>query len=153
MLMVPLIGLILISMQTAIIFFLDQTLQTATKQASRQLMTGTDQSATVTQAQFKSNVCALATVFNCNGIMVDVQSSSNFAAISTANLTVTYGGTGAVSNTWSYNPGGPGDIVIMRVMYDWPVFGGPFAAPLSTQPDGGHLLVATVVFKNEPYGS
>ena len=44
-----------------------------------------------------------------------------------------------------------GDVVIMRVMYGWPIVGGPFAFGLSNQPNGTFLLIATAVFKNEPY--
>ncbi len=39
----------------------------------------------------------------------------------------------------------------MRVMYGWPIVGGPFAFGLSNQPNGTFLLIATAVFKNEPY--
>ena len=58
---------------------------------------------------------------------------------------------GAVTNTWSYNPGNPGDIVILRLMYDWPVIGGILTPGLSNQPNGSSLMVGTAVFKNEPY--
>jgi hypothetical protein len=51
----------------------------------------------------------------------------------------------------AYSPGNAGDIVIMRVLYDWPMIGGPLALGLANQPDGGHLMVATAVFKNEPF--
>jgi hypothetical protein len=56
-----------------------------------------------------------------------------------------------VTNSFAYSPGGPGDIVIMRVMYAWPVVGGPLGLNLANQPDGSHLMLATAVFKNEPY--
>jgi Flp pilus assembly protein TadG len=132
---------------------MEQSLQTATKQASRQLMTGAAQTASLTQSQFQNAVCSTATAFNCSALMVDVESGTTFTDISTAPLALTYDGSGKVANTWNFNPGGPGDIVIMRVMYNWPIVGGPFAFGLSDQPNGGHLMVATVVFKNEPYAA
>jgi Flp pilus assembly protein TadG len=146
----PLIAIILAALQTSIIFFYDQALQTATERAARQLMTGSAQTQNLTQSQFKNVVCGYATVFTCSGLMVDVQSASSFTAINTNPLTPTYNN-GNVTNTWSYNTGGAGDIVIMRVMYDWPVFGGPLSLNLANQPNGTYLLVATAVFKNEPY--
>jgi Flp pilus assembly protein TadG len=152
MIMAPLIAVILASLQTAIIFFEGQALQTATERTARQLMTGSAQTASTTQTQFKSAVCAMATSFTCNNLMVDVQSASSFTSISTSPLTPTYNSSGAATNSWSYSPGGPGDIVIVRVMYDWPVVGGPLALNLANQSNGTYLLVATVVFKNEPYG-
>jgi Flp pilus assembly protein TadG len=148
----PLIALILASLQIAIIFFFDQTLQTASQSAARQLMTGVAQNASYTPAQFKAAVCANApSPFQCGNVMVDVQSGNSFSNIDTAPITLTYDSHGVVSNTWSYSPGNPGDIVIVRVMYNWPVIGGPLALNLANQPNGNRLLMATVVFKNEPY--
>ena len=151
LLLVPTTALLLISLQTAIIFFFDQALQTATKQATRQLMTGAAQSSAMTQTQFQKSVCAAAAEFNCGSLMVDVQSSSSFSSTNDAPITLTYNKSGQVTNTFNYSPGGPGDIVITRVMYRWPVFGGPLVSMLTDQSDGSHLLVATVVSKNEPY--
>jgi hypothetical protein len=36
-------------------------------------------------------------------------------------------------------------------MYNWPVVGGGLLPGLADQPNGSHLLVATSVFKTEPY--
>ncbi len=152
-LMVPVIGLALVSLQTAIVFFVDQNLQTATKQAARTIMTGATQNASMSSAQFQKCVCSLASTFSCGGVMVDVESGSNFGNINDAALTPTYNAQGQVQNTWSFSPGGPGDVVIVRVMYDWPILGGALVPFLGNEPDGGRLLVATVVFKNEPYAT
>jgi Flp pilus assembly protein TadG len=148
---VPLISLLLVALQTAIIMFYDEALQTATEKSARQLMTGAVQISGLNQAAFKSLVCTNAPLFSCSGLMVDVQSANSFSAISTSALTPAYSGSGAVTNTWSYNPGSAGDIVIMRVMYDWPVVGGPLALALANQSNGTYLMVGTAVFKNEPY--
>ena len=151
-LVMPLLFLILASLQLAIIFFAGQCLQSAAIASGRQLMTGAAQDAGLTQAQFHSAVCANAPVlFSCSNIMVDVQSAGSFSSISTGSLTPTYDASGAVTNSWSYSPGSPGDIVILRVMYSWPVVAGPLLPGLANQSNGDRLLVATSVFKNEPY--
>ena len=148
----PLIALLLVSLQTGIIFLADQSLQTATQNSARQLMTGSAQLAGGTQAQFQSSVCNnVPSFFDCSKLMVDVQSSTSYTAVNTSSPIITYDGSGAVTNTWSYSPGNAGDIVIVRVMYNWPVFGGPLAVGLANQPNGAALLVATVVLKNEPF--
>ncbi len=153
LLMAPLIAIVLAALQTAIIFAYDQALQSVTQTAARQLMTGRVQTSNLTQAQFQSAVCGYASpLFQCGGLMVDVESGSTFSAISTASLTPTYDSSGSVTNTWSYKPGAAGDIVIIRVMYDWPVVGGPMALGLANQSNGTRLLVGTAVIKNEPYG-
>ena len=148
----PLLSVILFLLQLAIVFFFDQALQTLTMQAARLLKVGSAQQQGMTQTQFRNAVCTLApTVFRCPNLMIDVEASTNFSSVNTTAPTPTYSQSGTVTNTWNYNPGGPGSIVIIRVMYDWPVFGGPLAQPLINQPNQTHLLVGTVVIKNEPY--
>jgi Flp pilus assembly protein TadG len=149
---IPLIAIVMAMLQTSIIFFFEQALQTVAQKSARQLMTGAAQTSSMTQTQFQNLVCSNAsTSFTCSAIMVDVQSASTFTATNTSPITLTYNGSGAVTNTFSYAPGNPGDIVIVRLMYNWPVFARFLGIGLSDQPDGGHLLVATAVFKNEPY--
>jgi hypothetical protein len=41
--------------------------------------------------------------------------------------------------------------VVMRVMYQWPVFLGPLSMGLANEANGALLLMATATFKNEPY--
>jgi len=152
LLVTPFVVLVLASLQLSILFYAGQVLQSATMNAGRQLMTGADQQAGLTQAQFKTSVCNTANfLFNCNNMMVDVESASGYSTLNTAPITLTYDAKGNVTNTWSYSPGAAGDIVIVRVLYNWPVIAGPLLVGLADQPNGDHLLVATSVFKIEPY--
>ena len=149
---VPFIGIIFAIVQTAIIFFFDQALQTGTQKAGRQVMTGSVQTTSLTQQQFVAVVCAnLPSEFNCANLYVDVQSSSAFSTTNTSPVTATWGANGKPATQGSFSPGNPGDIVILRVLYSWPVIGGPMGVGLSNQSNGGHLLLGTAVFKNEPY--
>jgi len=151
-LITPLIVLILASLQLGIIYFATQVLQSAAIASGRQLMTGSAQEAGLSQSQFQRAVCANAPVlFSCTSIMVDVESAGSYSSISTTPLTPTYDAGGRVTNSWSYSPGAAGDIVILRLMYSWPVVGGPLLPGLANQSNGDRLLVATSVFKNEPY--
>jgi Flp pilus assembly protein TadG len=151
-LITPLLFLVLAALQLGIIFFATQCLQSAAITSGRQLMTGSVQDAGLSQTQFQKAVCANAPVlFTCGDIMVDVQSASAYTSISTAALTPTYDASGKPTNSWSYSPGAAGDIVILRLMYNWPVVGGPLLPGLANQANGDRLLVATAVFKNEPY--
>ncbi|HEY1750846.1 MAG TPA: TadE/TadG family type IV pilus assembly protein [Caulobacteraceae bacterium] len=148
----PLVFLILASLQLSLIFFAGQCLQSAAMSSGRQLMTGSAQQAGLTQAQFKTKVCSNApAMFNCNGIMVDVESGTTFSGTSTSAPAVTYDAAGNVTNSWTYSTGGPGDIVVLHVMYNWPVVAAPLLPGLANQSNGDHLLVATSVFKIEPY--
>ena len=106
----------------------------------------------MSQTQFNHWVCQnIYALFNCYNLMVNVQTYPTFSAASTSAPTLTYSAQGQVTNSWSYNPGGPGDIVVLQVMYQWPVFLGPLGFNLSTLGNGDRLLMSTAVFKNEPY--
>jgi hypothetical protein len=56
-----------------------------------------------------------------------------------------------VTNVWLFNPGNPGDIVIVRVMYQWPVFMGPLGFTLANLSNGNRLIMASTAFQNESY--
>jgi Flp pilus assembly protein TadG len=149
--LVPLMALILGSLQVPIIYFESQALQSAAINVGRQIMTGTAQQANMTQSQFHQAVCSqLNALIPCAGIMVDVKSAANFGAIPTSTPTLTYKN-GAINNTWGYNPGGPDDVVVVRVMYNWPIFGAALMPGVANEPNNQRLLVGTSIFKNEPY--
>jgi len=64
---------------------------------------------------------------------------------------LTYDANGNPTNTWSYSVGGAGSIVVMRLMYLWPVLPGPLNFNLANQGSNKRMLMATSVFKSEPY--
>jgi hypothetical protein len=76
--------------------------------------------------------------------MVDVQVATSWSSANTSAPTLTYNSQGQVSNIWQLNPGNEGDIVVVRVMYLWPVF------MFSTQANGSQMIMATAAFQNEP---
>ncbi len=150
----PLFALVLAIAQTALVFFLEETIQSVADAAARELMTGQAQQANMTAQQFQTYVCGkLPSLFSCSSLMVDVESSSAFNAINTASPTITYGSNGAVSNSWNFTPGTSGQVTIVRVMYEWPIVGGPLGVLLANQPNGTRLLMGTSVLKIEPYSS
>jgi hypothetical protein len=55
------------------------------------------------------------------------------------------------SATFGYQPGGPTDIVVMRLMYQWPVYVSLLGLNLANSAGSQRLLMATVAFRNEPY--
>src|SRR3954467_9979416 len=62
----PFLALMFAIMETAIVFFASQTLETAVAGSARLIMTGQAQQGNYTQAQFKSAVCAkILGLFDC----------------------------------------------------------------------------------------
>jgi Flp pilus assembly protein TadG len=148
----PFLAMLMALFQTALVFFASRVLDETTEQASRKIMTGQAQQSNMSQSGFKTWVCSQTfALFNCNNFMINVQAYSSFSAASTSTPTLTYDANGNVNNSWGYNTGNPGDIVVVQVMYQWPVVLGPLGFNLSNMGNGNRLLVSTAVFKNEPY--
>jgi Flp pilus assembly protein TadG len=148
----PFIGMLFAILQTTLVFFAGRVLDTAVAQSSRLILTGQAQDAAMTQSAFANAVCTkIYALFNCSGVMVDVQTAPSFAGANTSTPTLTFDKSGNVTNAWQCQPGSPGDIVVVRVMYQWPVFLGPLAFNLSNLSNGKRLLMSSAAFKNEPY--
>jgi Flp pilus assembly protein TadG len=114
-------------------------------------MTGQAQTANFSQADFKTQVCnSLAGgLLDCtSGVYVDVKTYANFSAVNTASPIVN----GQFDNTkMTYTPGTQGSIVVVTLYYQWPIYVSLLGSNLSNLNSGSRLLVATSVFRNEPY--
>ena len=136
--------------ETALMFFASQVLETVTQDSARQIMTGQAQNAAFTQAQFKTLVCSkVVALFDCaNGISIDVQS---YPAFGNVNVASPIDGSKNFTNPNNYSPGGPGDIVVVRLFYQWPILVTKFGYDISNLAGSKRLLTATAAFQNEPY--
>ena len=90
-------------------------------------------------------------LFNCNSLMVDVQSYSSFSGVDTSTPTLSYNGQGQVTNSWSFDPGTPGQVVIVRLIYQWSVVSGPLGFVLSNLPNSAAEMMGISAFRVEPY--
>ncbi|MGB6540804.1 MAG: TadE/TadG family type IV pilus assembly protein [Xanthobacteraceae bacterium] len=146
----PFLALTLGIIQTAIVFFAGQTLETAAASAGRLIMTGQAQTQGWSAAQFKQQVCnQVQGMFNCgNGLYIDVETYSSFASVNLA-LPVSNGTLNTAN--MGYNPGAPGEVVVVRLYYQYPVYFNVIG--LNNLNGGLNLLAATAVFQNEPYAS
>jgi len=148
----PFLTLLVAIFQTGIVFLAARVLDEVTSQSSRYIMTGQAQQAGLTQAGFATYVCnQTIALFNCNNFMINVQNYTSFSSASTTTPTLTFDANGNVTNTWSWSPGNPGDIVVVQVMYQWPLVLGPLGFSLANLSNGNRLLISTAAFKNEPY--
>lgn len=148
----PFLAILVALLQTALAFMSGACLEETAEKASRLILTGSVQTSGLTQSQFTSLVCAnMPSLLKCANLMVDAQVVSNFSGANTGTPTLTYDAQGNVTNTWQYNIGSAGDIVVLRLIYLLPVVGGPLNFALTNQPNGRRLMMATAVFKNEPY--
>ena len=145
----PFFALLFAILETALVFMAQQALQTATTETARLIMTGQAQNQNMTASQFQQALCTNATtLFSCSGLYVNVQTFTSFSSMTQMNPL--QNGTFVTSNM-NFMPGGPGEIVLVQAFYQWPVWLAPLGFNLSNMSGDSRLLMATAVFRNEPY--
>ncbi len=153
----PFLALIFAIIETALVFFAGQYLETVVADSSRLIMTGQVQTQGLGQSQFLNQVCGkIVALFNCSSLIVDVQKYTAYSGANTSmplsNGSLTFATNAQGQPITNFQPGGPGDIVVERIMYEWPVWVWfPGLASLSDMSNKKRLLMATAAFSNEPY--
>lgn len=148
----PFLALLFAILETALVFFAGQTLETAAAEASRLIMTGQAQTAGYSKEDFKTQVCnRIYGLFDCSGgVYVDVKQYSDFSSVS--NTKPVANGT-FDSSKLDYVPGGPGCIEAVTLYYQWPIYVSLLGNNLSNLNGNKRLLAATAVFRNEPFST
>jgi Flp pilus assembly protein TadG len=102
--------------ETAIVFFAGQVLETGVQDSSRLIYT----SQSVTASSFKQDVCdRVAVLFTCANVCVDVKSYNPGAAV---NIADPIDGSGNFNGTCSIDlPTNPSQTVVVRAFYQWPL--------------------------------
>jgi Flp pilus assembly protein TadG len=138
--------------QVAIFMFAQQVLQNAAVQGGRLMMTGQVQNNNTTQTQFATDICPMIqAVFTCSSLMVNVQNYADFASATASAPTLTFNAKGQVTNTWSYDPGTPGQVMVVQLIYEWPIVSGPFGYVLPNLGNGYVEMMGVSAFRVEPY--
>src|ERR1700731_3304702 len=120
------LALLIAIFETTIFLFAQANLQAAAMAAGRLFMTGQGQNSNMSQSQFTSRICPMIqTLFDCNNLMVNVQIYSDFSSASASTPTLIYNGQGQVTNSWSYSLGAPGQVMVVQLIYQWPIVSGP----------------------------
>ena len=150
---IPFIALILASLYTSLIYFSTQALETVVQASARPLVTGFAQLSGTSQSAFKTQICSnLPTYMKCSKLYVDVRRSTSFATLNMSAPTVTVNASGDVTNVGAYETIGKSEMGLVRLAYVWDAGSGPGGLDLSNMSNGKRLLIATSVFRAEPYG-
>jgi Flp pilus assembly protein TadG len=151
----PFIAIMFAIIEVALTFFAGQVLETAVADSSRLIMTGQAQKLGLTQQTFKNDLCGrLYALFDCaNGIHIDVKKYNSFGGTNLSPPGYDEDAGEVDTSGFGYEPGVQGDIVIVRVVYEWPTFVRAFGLDMATLPNGKRLLMATAAFRNEPYSN
>jgi Flp pilus assembly protein TadG len=116
-------ALVFAIIETSMVFFAGQYLETGVQDTGRLLLTSQVQASGMTQAAFKQNLCdRVAVLFSCSGIDIDVQS---YAAGTPITITDPIDSSGNyVSGNFVYKVPALNstDTVVFRAFYQWPLF-------------------------------
>lgn len=150
MIAVPFFMMLFAIIETGLVFFAQQALETATQDTARLLLTGQAQTAGYTQSQFKTALCNnLASFFDCTGgIYINVTNYANFGAVAPS---TPIDASGNFVNNFTYSPGGSGVITLVQTYYKWPLFVTNLGYNIANVDGHYRLLSSTAAFRNEPY--
>lgn len=143
----PFLLLLVGTLEVSVMFFTSAVIEGATKETARQIRTGQIQGTADPLDAFQTELCdSMLGIIDCTRVVFNVQTFDSFSGVS---MPVELDEDGEIVNT-GFSPGGSGAVTVVRAMYRW-----DFLAPLvdKVMPAGlgGHLLVSTVAFQNEPY--
>lgn len=148
MLGLPFFALLMAIVETSLMFFAGQVLESSVDEVARKIRTGQLDN-TMTQAELRTEICnESALLFDCGDINIDMK------------VVATYDELGDMPepedgeldpNEFTFTPAGPQQIVMVTVMSEWPVFTNYLAQYMSDLNTGNALLTAVAVFRTEPY--
>jgi Flp pilus assembly pilin Flp len=135
-------------LQTCLFLFAQMALQNAAVQASRYFMTGQAQNGGWTASTVTNMVCP-EYLFTCSKLILIVQNYSSFAAANTSAPQLY--NNGQLITSWAYDPGTPGEVMVVQLVYPWTVVGGPLGFTLANIPNSGAEMMGVSAFRVEPY--
>jgi len=150
------LAMLLSILEVSYFLFAQQTLQTAAVEAGRLFMTnrGPAQNQTVNgQGQLlgTSSICnIIQPLLDCTQVMMDVQPYQSYGGANTSMPSLTYNGQGNVSNNWSYTAGTPGQVVVIRLIYQLTTMKGPLGFVLASLGNGKMEVMGVTAIRVEP---
>jgi len=131
--------------------FVNRMVDNAVISASRLIRTGQATSASFDEADFKTEICGFLPDFLCSmdRLVVDVETIDSFD-LAKSPADSLYDDEGELKEDSNYEESGSGDIVVVNVIYRWPMITSLLALNMA---DNGNerYLTSTVVFRNEPW--
>lgn len=148
---VPFFFLKMAIIETALVFWAGQLLESGVAETGRMIRTGQVQSQGLGAGDFRALLCnELVVMFDCDGrLEIDVQRAASFDAADLARPAVDAAGN--FSGGFGFDPGVGSETVIVRAFYRWPVLFNFFGLDAADIGGRQRLLMATTAFRNEPF--
>jgi len=135
--------------EIALFFFASTMIETATAEAAREIRTGQVMVSGDGPGEFRNRICARAgAILDCARIQVDVRPVDSFSA---AQLGAMIDDDGVDSSGFGFDPGGPGEIIVVRAVYEWPLIAPGQFNGLANLPGNKRLIIASAAFRNEQF--
>lgn len=139
-------------LEVALIFFATAIIEDAVSEAARDIRTGVLQTAGQTEADFRAAICErVDAVADCGRLRVDVRTFDGFIGVDMGAPTNEDGD--LEDGDFTFDPGEAGDVVVVRVFYDWQLLGPGFLNGLSNMSGNRRLISAATAFRNEPFAA
>lgn len=151
-----LLAMVIAILEVMYFLFAQQTLQTAAMEAGRMFMTNQGPAkANMVDANGRlvnsSSVCnIIQPLLSCGLVMVDIKPYQQYTGADTSMPTLTYDAQGNVSNSWSFTAGTPGQVVIIRLIYQLSTVRGPLGFVLSNLGNGKMEVMGVTAIRVEP---
>jgi hypothetical protein len=87
-------------------------------------------------------------LLNCANVYVDLKS---YPAFSSINISSQIDSNNNFINNMQYSPGTQGQVVVVRLFYQWPLFVTGLGYNIANLAGSKRLLTAAAAFQNEPY--
>lgn len=149
---VPFFTLLLGIIEIALVFFTSELIDSSVSETARLIRTGQAQTQGLSETELKEQICANVIVLgDCQSkIKLDVRTYRDFEAAG-ADLSKPIDENGNLVENFDYQPGGGGDIVLVRVFYEWPTITPNLGLGPGNLANGDRLLASIVAFRNEPF--
>ena len=155
MIATPFFALLFAIIETSLVFFAGQVLETGLQDLARLLYTHQAQDQGMTQAQFKTDLCnRVSVLLTCSVVDVDVKFYAAGSAITITDPIDGGGNYDPSGFTYQTPPAGSTATVVARAFYRWPLIvtglGYNIANISRNTSNSKRLLAATAAFRVEP---
>lgn len=153
---IPFFLLMIGTMEIGLMGLNQNSLDSATTNAGREIRTGRAQQNGATQGEIYAAICAGINDFlpmECNAkLYIDVRSYPSFVAAAAGTQNPIDGDGVFQPGGFRYEAGADSDIVVVRAFYRWEAVTPLLGRVLANTNGGERILVSTMMFRNEPFG-
>ncbi len=151
----PFFMIVFATLETAMVFMAELTLDSAVERTARQVRTGEAQKGGATKtgltsAEFRSAICKeVSFLLDCSKLQIDLRFYGDNNYDVPTSVPMKNGDLDTTGFGYALPP--KNQVTQLRVYYKWPLLLDFMRKSFTTMPDGTFLIVSTAAFKTEPF--